>query len=147
MSDNTPQKQVRDYTIYAAVGTLLELGLTAVVFFYILPIFKISLSPPIIILTLLALLAFSSFTYYMGRLALQKKITVLYSMIGKEGIAISDFQRKGYVKVGNELWMAVTKTPVKAGQSVEITGIKGLKIYVCPRESCGAVNFPGDKLV
>ena len=51
-------------------------------------------------------------------------------MIGAEGTALEDFDAMGWVRVHSENWKAVTKSAIKQGQKVRVTGIKGLELSV-----------------
>jgi len=45
---------------------------------------------------------------------------------GKKCIAQQDFEKKGLVKLNGELWRVEVKKPVKKGESLVVTDIKGL---------------------
>jgi membrane-bound serine protease (ClpP class) len=51
-------------------------------------------------------------------------------MIGCEGEALEDFNEKGWVRVHSETWKAVSPSPVKQGQKIRVTGVKGLELSI-----------------
>ncbi len=51
-------------------------------------------------------------------------------MVGAEGEALDDFDGKGWIRVHSENWKAISKSPVKRGQKVKVTGVKGLELSV-----------------
>jgi len=51
-------------------------------------------------------------------------------MVGCEGEALEDFDGKGWVRVHSETWKAVSLSPLKRGQKITVTGIKGLELSV-----------------
>ena len=131
-------QSVRGYTIYAIVGTIVELSLLLIVLLWILPLFGIVL--PLWITGILAaiVLGTSYFTYYMGRRALSKKVRYdLESMVGSAGIVLESFEHNGYVKIGNELWKANSSAPVKSGDEVVVTAVNGFRIEVAPKSVAG----------
>jgi membrane-bound serine protease (ClpP class) len=53
-------------------------------------------------------------------------------MIGMPGVALADFADEGPARVHGEVWRARSATPITKGQSLTITGIDGLTLYVEP---------------
>jgi membrane-bound serine protease (ClpP class) len=53
-------------------------------------------------------------------------------MLGQTGTAQDSFERDGHVYVHSERWNAVTESPVRKGQAVEVTGVNGLTLEVRP---------------
>lgn len=56
-------------------------------------------------------------------------------MIGAIAHATSDFEGHGRVRMHGELWNAESGLPVKQGQALRVTGLKGLVLTVEPHES------------
>lgn len=54
------------------------------------------------------------------------------AMIGSRAEAFEDFEQRGRVRLGGELWNAYTSRPVRAGESVRIVKIEGLQLWVEP---------------
>jgi membrane-bound serine protease (ClpP class) len=53
-------------------------------------------------------------------------------LIGATGKALEDFSREGEVFLHSENWSAVTDSPVRKGQTVQVTGIDGLVLRIRP---------------
>jgi membrane-bound serine protease (ClpP class) len=53
-------------------------------------------------------------------------------LLGERGSALENFETEGEVFVHSERWAAVSETPLKRGQVVEVTGIDGLTLKVRP---------------
>ena len=51
-------------------------------------------------------------------------------MVGSEGEALGDFDSKGWVFVHSENWKATSKSPIKRGQKIKVTAVKGLVLSV-----------------
>jgi membrane-bound serine protease (ClpP class) len=60
----------------------------------------------------------------------RKIVTGVEEMIGCEGEALEDFTDKGWVRVHSETWKAVSPSPVKQGQKIRVTGVRGLELSV-----------------
>jgi membrane protein implicated in regulation of membrane protease activity len=122
---------VLNYTIYAIIGTLLEMILLVVVVIWIFPFFNILISGWGLAILVFLLLAFDVFTYTMGRRALNK--TLLYGpemLVGYTGTVVQTINPAGFVKVRGELWKALSESRLEEGQEVIITGISGMKLIV-----------------
>jgi membrane protein implicated in regulation of membrane protease activity len=129
-------RSTRGYTIYAIVGTILEVVAWLAVAFIILPLFGIRLEWWVVVAFLAIELAVSLFTYVMGRRALGKRLAYgPEAIIGSEGIVTMPLNPTGYVKVRGELWKASCPSNLKAGDEVVVTGIQGLKLTVVPRNN------------
>lgn len=125
---------VLNYTIYAIIGTLLEMILLVVVVIWIFPLFNIHITGWGLAILIFILLAFDVFTYTMGRRALNK--TLLYGpemLLGHTGTVVQTINHSGFVKVRGELWKAVSESSIEAGQEIIVTGISGMKLIVVSR--------------
>jgi membrane-bound serine protease (ClpP class) len=67
-------------------------------------------------------------------------VTGLSQMLAEPAVALSDFDRSGPVRVGGEIWTAVTHAPVRTGQSLRVTAVNGLVLQVEPQPD-GAAEF------
>ena len=122
------------YTIYAAIGTLLELAILLVVLLWGLPALGIHVPTGGVVILILLMLGFSYYTYYMGKRALSKKLILeLESLIGCNGMVMTTIDPTGFVRIGNELWKAVSTNRLESGQDVIVTGVEGFKITVAPK--------------
>ena len=52
------------------------------------------------------------------------------ALIGRTGIAYTDIDLYGLIRIDNELWKAETSIPVKKGEKVRITDMNGLSLLV-----------------
>jgi membrane protein implicated in regulation of membrane protease activity len=128
-------RSTRGYTIYAIAGTILEVAVWLIVAFVILPLFGIRLEWWVVVAFLALELAVSLFTYIMGRRALSKRLDYgPESIIGSEGIVSTPLNPTGYIKVKGELWKASCQYDLKTDDEVVVTGIKGMKLSVVPKD-------------
>jgi membrane-bound serine protease (ClpP class) len=83
-----------------------------------------------------ALLSILAFRFYRGlRANLAKAKTGSAAMIGAVGIATTDLNPAGEVRVQGEFWKAVAKDGwINEGSEVEVTGVENLTIYVKIKE-------------
>lgn len=81
----------------------------------------------------LATSAFFAFVVGAGIAAQRRKITTgRQGLVGARAIALDRLGPEGRVRVGDELWSAISETPVEPGANVEITGMDGLRLSVRP---------------
>ena len=73
------------------------------------------------------------------------KSTGTASLVGCLGTAQEDLSPKGLVRIGPELWRAVSVAPVGAGQQVRVTGSDGmtLRVEAVPDSGAGRDQAPG----
>ena len=130
-----PQSRtVFDYTIYAIIGTILEVAALLVVVLWVLPLFNIYVPWWILAILLAIDLSVSAFTYIMGRRALRQRIAYgPEAIIGSEGVVATALDPTGYVKVRGELWKASCQARLDIGDKVVVTGVEGLKLVVIPK--------------
>jgi membrane-bound serine protease (ClpP class) len=55
-------------------------------------------------------------------------------MLHEPAVAMDDFSTTGLVTIHGEIWRAVTRTPIKKGQSLRVLRVDGLTLEVEPRE-------------
>jgi len=53
-------------------------------------------------------------------------------LLGVHAVVAERLGPQGLVKIGDEIWTAVSNAPVEAGAEVEITGVDGLTLRVRP---------------
>ncbi|MDZ7640411.1 MAG: nodulation protein NfeD [Desulfurivibrio sp.] len=73
--------------------------------------------------------------------ALQRPVvTGVEEMIGAEGIAQADFdaEHRGWITVHSENWRALANGPIKQGQRVKVTAVRGLELDVDPMPGQGS---------
>jgi membrane-bound serine protease (ClpP class) len=56
-------------------------------------------------------------------------------MIGSQGTVIQDFDHNGEVFIHSESWAAHSATPLRKGQSIQVTGMQGLVLDVEPLDA------------
>lgn len=59
-------------------------------------------------------------------------VTGVQGMVGERAEVLSDFEGRGRVRYGGELWNAHGSVPLRAGQSVRIVRVDGLTLWVEP---------------
>lgn len=59
-------------------------------------------------------------------------VTGEQGMLGQQAEVVDDFEGKGRVRLGAELWNARSSLPLKAGQAVRIARVEGLTVWVEP---------------
>lgn len=59
-------------------------------------------------------------------------VSGIEELLGAQAVVENDFDHQGIVTVHSEHWQAVSETPLKKGQAVEITAVKGLTLFVQP---------------
>jgi len=60
----------------------------------------------------------------------QPAVSGIDTFIGHTGECLDDFDKTGMVKVDGEIWQAVTDTPLKKGDRIQIESIDGLELVV-----------------
>ena len=60
------------------------------------------------------------------------ELTGVEGMVGERGIASTDIEVTGKVKVRGEIWSATSSEPVKAGDTVIVMGMEGMVLQVSP---------------
>jgi len=61
-------------------------------------------------------------------------VSGMEELLGGQAIVDNDFDHTGTVTIHSEHWSAVTEQPLYKGQTVQVTGIKGLILQVSPLE-------------
>ncbi len=129
-------KTVFGYTIYAIIGTVVDVAALLIVMLWVLPLFNIYVPWWILVILVAIELGVSCFTYIMGRRALSKKITYgPEAIIGSEGIVASALNPTGYIKVRGELWKASCQSELKVGDEVVVIKMEGMKLTVVPKSN------------
>jgi membrane protein implicated in regulation of membrane protease activity len=62
----------------------------------------------------------------------RRSITGSDTMVGEKGLAVTDCRPSGQVKLRGQIWSATCPQGVRAGDSVEVTAVRGLKLEVGP---------------
>ena len=132
--NNSQSKTVRGYTIYASVGTVLEVAAWLIMTLWILPLFNIHIPWWVVVILVFVELVTSLFTYIMGRRALSKRLTFgPEAIIGSEGTVATSLDPTGYVKVRGELWKASCQSRLDIGDEVVVIKMVGISLIVAPK--------------
>lgn len=65
-------------------------------------------------------------------------------LVGRDCMALADFEREGRVWLHGESWQAVSETPVVRNQTLTVTGVTGLTVFVRPRDETTAPAHPNN---
>jgi membrane-bound ClpP family serine protease len=127
----------KKYTVYSVVTTLLEEVALVAVVLWLLPRFEISIPLWGLILMMVALGAYAYISYRLGKEALDKKpMMSSEAMVGTKCITTTPLAPKGYVRVGSELWQALSiGSNVGKDAEVVIARMEGLTLFVTPLDN------------
>ena len=122
----------RKFTAYAITTSILEEAALVAVVLWLLPGFGINIPLWGLILSMIALGAYSYITYRLEKKALDKKPMILPD-IGSRGKVTIPVSPRGYVRIGAELWKASsTGSNIDKGEEIVIVGIQGMTLLVAP---------------
>ena len=62
----------------------------------------------------------------------RRPVTGIEGMIGSIGIAKTDVNPRGQITVHGEIWEAISHTPIRQGETAEVTSVEGLTVTVAP---------------
>lgn len=77
-------------------------------------------------------LAFLAIGWLAVRARRRPVVTGRHELLGHAAIAREDFDGRGHVRIRGEVWQARSEVPVRAGETVLVTGIDGLVLQVRP---------------
>ena len=86
-----------------------------------------------------ALIALAIVTYAL-RARTRPVVTGVDQLLKETAVAVADFDQAGLVRVHGELWQAVTRVPVRAGEPLTIVRVDGLKLQVIPAPTRAAAD-------
>jgi membrane-bound serine protease (ClpP class) len=93
----------------------------------------LQLSWGVIAAATLATIAFFGLVVGAGLMAQRRRVTTgRQGLVGARAVAVERLAREGRVRLGDELWNAVSEVPVEPGMEVEITAVDGLLLRVRP---------------
>lgn len=118
--------------IIAIVSTTLEEVALVVGVLWGLPKLGIHIPLWVLIIVMMAWVAYTVTTYRMGSRALRRKpVHGLTAMLGSEGKVVSSLGPKGLVRIKGELWKAKSASGrLDPGEKVIVVGQDGLKLTV-----------------
>ncbi len=62
-----------------------------------------------------------------------RSTTGVESLVGSNGVAITDCDPDGQVKVKGQIWKARAEDRVAAGDAVQVLAVEGLRLDIAPR--------------
>ncbi|MEK9870813.1 MAG: NfeD family protein, partial [Gammaproteobacteria bacterium] len=62
----------------------------------------------------------------------QRVTTGVELLVGETGLVLADFDSEGQIRVGAEIWHAITDSPLQKGEKVNIIAVDGLQLRVTP---------------
>ena len=62
----------------------------------------------------------------------QRVTTGVELLVGETGLVLADFDSEGQIRVGAEIWHAITDSPLQKGEKVNIMAVNGLQLRVTP---------------
>ncbi len=118
--------------ILAISSTALEEAAIWAVWRFLLPEFNVNLDVGVLLGVMLGWGAFCVGLFIFTTFALKKQKPVgASSMVGAAGKAAGNLAPEGMVKIRGELWGAISEEDeIVAGESIIVTGEKGLKLLV-----------------
>jgi membrane-bound serine protease (ClpP class) len=80
-------------------------------------------------------LPFATITIFLMRLVIishrKKSVTGNEGMIEEVGVALTDIDGEGKVRVHGEIWQASSETSIPAGERVKVLAVDGMRVHVC----------------
>jgi membrane-bound serine protease (ClpP class) len=121
------------YTLLAIATSLLEETVLVAVVLWLLP--RVGINIPLwgLILMMVALGAYNSVTYRLGKRALVRKPIVSLD-VGSRGRATTVISPRGYVRVNGELWQASSSSTINIGEEIVVVGREGMTLLISPAE-------------
>ena len=118
--------------VLAVVSTAMEEVAIVLIWRWVLPRFAIEIPVPVLVAVMVAWAAFSAGLFVFTTRVLKKKaLAGLSSMVGVRGRVVGSLAPEGFVKIGRELWKAVsTEESLKDGDKVEVVRENGLTLVV-----------------
>ncbi len=69
---------------------------------------------------------------YFAKARRQPVATGVERLLAERAIALGDFDEQGLVRIHGEIWSAITRSPVKNGETLRVTAVDGLTLHVEP---------------
>ncbi len=124
----------RAFLVSAVVTSLLELGALLAVLLWVLPSAGIVVPRGFVVLVTAILTAVSTVLTYLNLKAIRLR-PVRSPDVGVLAVVVRSLTPEGYVRVGNELWLARCETEhVARGRKVSIVRIDRLRLVVKPAD-------------
>lgn len=75
---------------------------------------------------------------YFAKARRQPVATGAERLLAERAIAMDDFEQQGLVRIHGEIWNAVSRVPVKAGDVLRVSAVDGLTLHVEPEQVSAA---------
>ena len=118
------------FLVYALFMSLIEQALLLFVLLWLLP--SAGLEVPLgVTITLVVLLGCYSVVLTRINMRTLGQKTLRSPDVGARGRVVRPLAPRGYVRVGNELWLAVSEgQPIAEGELVNVVRVEGLRLFV-----------------
>jgi len=124
----------RAFLAYAIVTSLLELAALLAVLLWVLPVAGLVVPRGFVIMSTALLTAVSAVLTYLNLKAIRLR-PVRSPDVGVDAVVVRSLTPEGYVRVGNELWLARCETgDVARGRRVSIVRMDRLRLVVKPAD-------------
>ncbi len=113
------------------IGGVLSMLLGSLMLFKATPSFSVHLPIGLILSVTLTTSAFFIFAVYMALRTHRKKVTTgKEGIIGEIGIAVTNIDTEGQVKIHGEYWKASSKEKIKKNERIMVVDVKNLELIV-----------------
>lgn len=123
------EAKVTSYGILAVLGMIAMILGSLILIDSPIPELKVRLATSIGIT-----LPFAAITIFLMRLVIlshrKKSVTGEEGMIGEIGLALTEIQEEGKVRVHGEIWQASSSAPIRRGDKVKVRAVSGMKVEV-----------------
>jgi membrane-bound serine protease (ClpP class) len=123
------EAKVTSYGILAVLGMIAMILGSLILIDSPIPELKVRLATSIGIT-----LPFAAITIFLMRLVIlshrKKSVTGEEGMIGEIGLALTEIQEEGKVRVHGEIWQASSSSPIRRGDKVKVRAVSGMKVEV-----------------
>lgn len=128
------KRSIKDWLIILA--SLSDEAAVAILIVLVLRLFKIPISPPIIVLLIAFFASAVAIMHLLVIPAFHKKVTTgKEGMIGLEGRVVEALNPEGLILVKGEYWKAKSiGRRIAVGEKVEILGLDGLVLKIKPKD-------------
>ena len=118
------------FLVYALFMSLIEQALLLFVLLWLLP--SAGLRVPLgVTITLVVLLGCYSVVLTRINMRTLGQKTLRSPDVGARGRVVRPLAPRGYVRVGNELWLAISEgLPIAEGEEVTVVQVEGLRLFV-----------------
>ncbi|MSO22455.1 MAG: nodulation protein NfeD [Acidobacteria bacterium] len=123
------EAKVTSYGLLAALGIAAMVFGSLILFDSPLPELRVRLSTAVGMA-----LPFAAITVFLMRLVVlthrNKSVSAEEGLLTETGVALTDIDGAGKVRVHGEIWQASSETPISAGEQVKVLAVDGMKVRV-----------------